>query len=101
MIVPGVVYHGLEAWRVSRQFADGVVEVPALRAYVPECVYHLVDLSDYRDEELRGAVVLNTALLVLKCSFRNELREGIWRSWRSGGTSSGDQDLNGGIWGRL
>ena len=33
---------------------------------MPECVYHLVDLSDYRDEELRGAVVMHTALLALK-----------------------------------
>jgi hypothetical protein len=34
-----------------------------------------VDLSAYRDEELRGAVLLQVALLTLKYVFRDELRE--------------------------
>ncbi len=38
VIVPVVVYHGTASWRVSRQFADEVEDVPALRAYVPSCV---------------------------------------------------------------
>jgi hypothetical protein len=70
-----VVYHGAATWRVSRQFADEVEEAPALRAYVPACVYHLIDLSGYQDDELRGAVMLHTALLTLKYIFRDELRE--------------------------
>lgn len=75
VVVPVVVYHGAAAWRVSRQFADGVVETPALRVCVPTRVYYLIDLSDYRDEDLRGAVILHTALLALKYIFRDELRE--------------------------
>ena len=75
VIVPVVFYHGAAAWRVSRQFAETVDDAPALRAYVPSCVYHLVDLSAYRDEELRGAVRLQVALLTLKYVFRDELRE--------------------------
>lgn len=75
VIVPVVVYHGAKVWRVSRQFADEVEDAPTLRIYVPECVYHLVDLSGYRDEELQGAVRLHTALLTLKYIFRDELRE--------------------------
>ncbi|MBK7675276.1 MAG: Rpn family recombination-promoting nuclease/putative transposase [Candidatus Accumulibacter sp.] len=75
VVVPVVVYHGAATWRVSRQFADEVEDAPALRAYVPACVYHLIDLSDYRDDELRGAVMLQTALLTLKYIFRDELRE--------------------------
>ena len=35
-----------------------VEDAPALRAYVPACVYHLIDLSGYRDDELQGAVML-------------------------------------------
>jgi hypothetical protein len=38
-------------------------------------VYHLIDLSGYRDDELQGAVILHTALLALKYIFRDELRE--------------------------
>ena len=75
VVVPVVVYHGAATWRVSRQFADEVEEAPALRAYVPACVYHLIDLSGYQDDELRGAVMLHTALLTLKYIFRDELRE--------------------------
>lgn len=75
VIVPVVVHHGTATWRVSRQFADEVEDVPALRAYVPACVYHLIDLSGYRDDELQGAVMLHTALLTLKYIFRNELSE--------------------------
>lgn len=74
-IVPVVVYHGSAAWRVSTQFADGVTALSVLQPYVPQCIYHLVDLRCYRDEELRGAVILQTALLTLKYIFREELRE--------------------------
>jgi predicted transposase YdaD len=75
VIVPVVVYHGVKRWRISQQFADGVSGAPSLRECVPTCVYYLVDLSGYRDEELRGAVVLQTALLILKYIFRDDLRE--------------------------
>ncbi|MFZ1640555.1 MAG: hypothetical protein WAV07_03785 [Candidatus Contendobacter sp.] len=34
-----------------------------------------MDLSAYRDEDLRGAVILHSALLTLKYVFREELRE--------------------------
>ncbi|MEF8729704.1 MAG: DUF4351 domain-containing protein [Accumulibacter sp.] len=60
---------------MSRQFADEVEDVPPLRDYVPACIHHLIDLSGYRDDELQGAVMLQTALLTLKSIFRNELRE--------------------------
>ena len=64
-IIPVVVYHGAKAWRLSRRFADDVADVPALRECIPDCVYYLIDLSGYRDEELQGAVMLQTALLTL------------------------------------
>lgn len=75
VIVPVVFYHGLARWGVKRQFAETVVAVPELQAYVPNCVYHLIDLNACRDEELRGAVMLQVALLTLKYVFRAELRE--------------------------
>ena len=74
-IIPVVVYHGAKAWRLSRRFADDVADVPALRECIPDCVYYLIDLSGYRDEELQGAVMLQTALLTLKYIFRDDLRE--------------------------
>ncbi|HMX68671.1 MAG TPA: Rpn family recombination-promoting nuclease/putative transposase, partial [Accumulibacter sp.] len=75
LVLPVVVYHGATRWRISRQFAEEVDAVPGLQAYVPACVYELVDLSQYRDDELQGAVVLHTALLTLKYVLRDELRQ--------------------------
>ena len=52
-----------------------MADVPALRDCIPACIYYLIDLSRYRDEELQGAVMLHTALLTLKYIFRDDLRE--------------------------
>ncbi len=75
VIIPVVFYHGAGRWTVKRQFAETVVEAPGLKPYVPTCEYHLVDVSGYRDEELRGAVILQVALLTFKYIFRDELSE--------------------------
>jgi len=99
VIVPVVFYHGAAGWSVSRQFADGVAAAPALLDYVPHCVYHLVDLSGYRDEDLRGAVMLQVALLTLKYIFRDELGErlpgilGLLRELEEGSRSLSDLGL--------
>lgn len=75
VILPVVFYHGEAQWSAKRQFAETVTEAPGLERYVPTCEYHLVDMSAYRDAELRGAVVLQVALLTLKYIFRDELGE--------------------------
>ena len=75
VIIPVVFYHGAGRWGVQRQFAETVADAPELQRYVPACEYHLVDVSAYRDEELRGAVRLQVALLTLKYIFRDELGE--------------------------
>ena len=71
VIIPVVFYHGAGRWTVKRQFAETVVEAPGLQRYVPTCEYHLVDVSGRRDEELRGAVILQVALLTFKYIFRD------------------------------
>ena len=75
VIIPVAFYHGAARWGVKRQFAETVMDAQGLQRYVPVCEYHLVDLSAYRDEELRGAVLLQVALWTLKYVFRDELRE--------------------------
>jgi hypothetical protein len=72
-----VFYHGTTPWNVPQQFADTVVDEPALHDYIPHVRYHLVDLSHYRDEQLKGSVIMQTALLVFKYIFRDELPERI------------------------
>jgi hypothetical protein len=73
VIVPVVFYHGAAGWTAKRQFAETVAEVAPLQRYVPKCEYHLVDLSACPDAALRGAVILQVALLTLKYIFRDEL----------------------------
>lgn len=77
VIIPVVFYHGATPWNVPQQFADTVVDEPALHDYIPHVRYHLVDLSHYRDEQLKGSVIMQTALLVFKYIFRDELPERI------------------------
>ncbi len=77
VIIPVVFYHGTTSWNVPQQFADTVVDEPALHDYIPHVRYHLVDLSHYRDEQLKGGVIMQTALLVFKYIFRDELPERI------------------------
>lgn len=74
-IVPLVIYHGRERWRVAGNLGTVIDwhEAVALRRYVPEFEYHLVDLSTYSDEEILGIALARVGLLVLKYVFTGEL----------------------------
>lgn len=74
-IFPLVVYHGRRRWRVPRNFG-GLIEwqgAEALRKYVPEFEYHLVDLSRFSELEIKGVAFLQVGLLLLKYIFSREL----------------------------
>ncbi len=74
-IVPVVVYHGAERWCVGRNF-QSLLDLPVEMApYVPEYRYWLYDLSEYTDEELKGAVVARAMLWALKHIYDGRLRE--------------------------
>jgi predicted transposase/invertase (TIGR01784 family) len=68
-IIPLVVYHGEERWRVDRRFHKLVTACPPLADYVPDFRYELYDLSTYSDEELVGAVNLQVVMFLLKHIF--------------------------------
>ncbi|MBL7065759.1 MAG: Rpn family recombination-promoting nuclease/putative transposase [Anaerolineae bacterium] len=73
-IVPVIVYHGAEAWRIAVHFRGLFVDRPALAEFIPDFRYQLCDLSDYSDEEIAGKALLRVALLILKHIFDGELR---------------------------
>lgn len=50
---------------------------PALAGHLPDYRYRLTDLSAFTAEELRGGVLLQAALLVMKYIFQDELPERI------------------------
>ncbi len=74
-IIPCVVYHGRETWTVGSEFHDLFDHPGALDHVVPSFEYLLCDLSRYSDEEIKGAVVLRVAFLLLKHIFSKDLPE--------------------------
>lgn len=68
-IIPIVVYHGQERWRVAEDFAGLFSGPEVLLPYWPSFRYQLQDLSALSDEEVRGQAQLQAALLVLKYIF--------------------------------
>jgi predicted transposase/invertase (TIGR01784 family) len=74
-IFPLVLYHGRTAWPVERRFGALIdwEKGAALRRYVPEFEYHLVDLSVFNEAEIKGEVFLRVGLLLLKYIFSTGL----------------------------
>lgn len=73
-IVPVVMYHGRERWRVATNLAGLFTGDEALRPYWPTLAYELQDLSRLSDKEVQGAAQLQIGLLVLKYIFDPALR---------------------------
>ena len=62
-----VLYHGRKKWEISTQFSS-IIEGPceAFKEYVPDFKYILFDLTQYTDEQIKGSVQTQLALLLLK-----------------------------------
>ena len=76
VIIPFVVYHGVETWSYGTRFSD-LLHVPdkALVEYVPDFSFIFHDLSGYSDEQIKGIVVSRVGLLVMKHIFSDTLPE--------------------------
>ena len=72
-IFPLVIYHGEVPWKVGRNFQDLFDIDEVLKIYLPDYQYWLCDLSRYSDQDLKGNVLLQVGLLVLKYVYRDEL----------------------------
>jgi len=72
-VIPVVLYHGLSCWKIGLTFED-LFELPReMRPLVPKFEYLLCDLSQYSDEEIKGAIRLRLPLLLLKHIFSKDL----------------------------
>lgn len=74
-IIPVVVYHGQEKWRVATDFDEIFPGPAALRPYWPSFRYELTDLSTYSDAEIEGSAFLQIGLMVLKYIYDPNLGE--------------------------
>src|SRR3954469_14077889 len=68
--VPLVIYHGAREWNVPLSFGETVAADPALRPYLPDYTYSLLDLGQVPDEQLSSQRVARGGLRVLKYSYR-------------------------------
>ena len=65
-IVPLVFYHGPQKWQVALDFV-ALFDLPeVMKPYVPNYRYWLYDLSQYSDEQIRGGIILQVSLRLLK-----------------------------------
>ncbi|MFP4419856.1 MAG: Rpn family recombination-promoting nuclease/putative transposase [Desulfococcaceae bacterium] len=66
-IIPLIVYHGSKPWPYDPRFSKVYPRPdPVLLDFFPDFKIVLADLGQYTDEELRGAVIVRAALLLLK-----------------------------------
>jgi len=77
-VVPLVFYHGVDPWSSPVRFHE-LVDCPdsGLASLMPRFEYLLCDLSNFKDEELKGEVQLRAALLLMKHIFDPDLAERI------------------------
>ena len=68
--MPLVIYHGAREWTVPLSFGETVAADPALRPYLPDFTYSLLDLGQVPDEQLSSQRVARGGLRVLKYSHR-------------------------------
>ncbi len=75
VIIPVLFYHGPKKWRAGLNFNDLVDYPEPLEPYVPNFQYILWDATQYTDDEIKGGIILRTALLTFKYIFDEKLRD--------------------------
>ena len=65
-ILPILVYHGISTWPYGEMLQQSMSVPPPLAAYTPNFRFVLCDLSGLAEAEIRGAVLLRTAMLLMK-----------------------------------
>ena len=81
LIVPVVLFHGVEGWSAATHFRD-LLRLPLgysrkLLSFIPDFRLHVEDLSSVPDDELQGEALARMALLLLKHAFTGKL----WAQW--------------------
>ncbi|MEM7184192.1 MAG: Rpn family recombination-promoting nuclease/putative transposase [Spirochaetota bacterium] len=74
-VFPVVLYHGAEKWRYGNNLKEIVENVEGLEIYIPDYTFALHDLSHFSDEEIKGEVVLQIGIHLLKNIYSEDLPE--------------------------
>ena len=67
LVIPIVMYHGRQKWRVERDMRALFGDLdPEMMAYVPKFRMEVFDLSQRQDDEFMSMALMGTALLAMK-----------------------------------
>ncbi len=76
IIIPLVVYHGKNNWKLSTtlgEMINGYNKLPKdIQKYIPNYEYLLYDISRYKDEEIKGEAQLKILLNILRDIFTKD-----------------------------
>ncbi|QTA81269.1 Putative recombination-promoting nuclease, RpnA-like [Desulfonema limicola] len=75
VIIPMFLYHGQSRWKDTK-FSDLMNDSASLLSdYVPDFKYIMLDLTQYPDEEIKGAVLSRVVMLLFKHIFDPDIIE--------------------------
>jgi len=68
VIIPLVLYHGQEEWRIGTRLCDLILQGhrEEFKPYIPDFSYLLCDIPACPDDQIRGMAILRVSLLLLK-----------------------------------
>ena len=76
IIIPLVVYHGKEDWKVKTELGEMITGYDELsediKKYIPNYEYLIYDLSNYTDEEIKGEAKLRILISIFRDIFTKD-----------------------------
>lgn len=70
IIIPLVIYHGKNSWNISNNLGEMIENYYTLpenlKRYIPNYEYILYDISQYKDEDIKGNVYLRIVMSILR-----------------------------------
>ncbi|WP_028309770.1 Rpn family recombination-promoting nuclease/putative transposase [Desulfitibacter alkalitolerans] len=76
VVIPLVIYHGKDNWKVKTTLGEmikGYADLPEeVKKYVPNYEYLLYDISKYTDDEIKGEVQLRILLTIFRDIFKKD-----------------------------
>jgi predicted transposase/invertase (TIGR01784 family) len=74
-VLPAVFYQGNSRWNYSTQFSDLFHDKLKDLDFIPRFSHFLTDQSGFSNDEIRGALKVRIAQLLMKAAFHGKIRE--------------------------
>jgi predicted transposase/invertase (TIGR01784 family) len=73
VIVPILIYHGSEKWKLKNSIIPLFEEIEGTTQYIPDFKSEIFDISHLSDDKIKGEILLQVHFLLLKYVFKPEL----------------------------